>query len=127
MPIRLIQDWKAPLDNKKLVGTIFIDLSKVFDCIPHDSLIAKLYAHGLTTKALTFLYSSLKRRQQGVKINDAESIFKILLSGVPQGSILGLVLSNIFINDLFLFINKAKLANNTITESIQIVQKWKCY
>ena len=104
-----------------------MDLSKVFDCIPHDSLIAKLYGHGLTTKALTFLYSSLKRRQQGVKINDAESIFKILLSGVPQGSILGLVLSNIFINDLFLFINKAKLANNTITESMQIVQKWKGY
>ena len=109
--MRHIEDCKASLDNKKLVGTLLMDLSKAFDCISHDLLIAKLHAHGLTTEALTFLYSYLKRRQQGVKINDAESIFKILLSGVPQGSILGPILFNVFINDLFLFINKTKLAN----------------
>ena len=68
-----------------------MDLTKVFDYIPYDLLIAKLHGYGLTTEALTFLNSYLTRRQQGVKINDAESIFKILLSGVPQGSILGLI------------------------------------
>ena len=104
-----------------------MDLSKAFDCTPpHDLLIAKLHAYGLTTKALTFLYSYLKRRRQGVKIKDAESIFEILLSGVPQGSILGPILFNIFINDLFLFINKAKLANfaddNTIYANSAEVQ-----
>ena len=116
--MRLIEDWKASLDNKKMVGTVLMDLSKAFDCIRHDLLITKLHANGLTTEALIFLYSYLKRREQGVKINDAESIFKILLSGVPQVSILGPILFNIFINDLFLFINKAKLAtfadDNTI-------------
>ena len=85
-----------------------MDLSKVIDCISHDWHIAK---YGLTTEALTFLYSYLKRRQQEVKIDDAESIFKILLSGVSHGSTLAPILFNIFINDLFLFINKAKLAN----------------
>ena len=76
------------MDNKKLVETVLMDLSKVSDCISHDLLTAKLHAYGLTTEAITFLYSYLKRRQQVVKINDAESIFKILLPKVPQGSIL---------------------------------------
>ena len=62
--MRHIEDWKASLDNKKLVGTLLMDLSKAFDCISHDLLIAKLHAHRLTTEALTFLYSYLKRRQQ---------------------------------------------------------------
>ena len=109
--MRLTEDWKASLDNKKLVETVFIELSKAFDSIPHNLLIAKVHAYGLTTETLIFLYSYLQRRRQEVKINDAGNIFKILLLGVPQRSILGPILFNIFINDLFLFINKAKLAN----------------
>ena len=57
----LIEDWKASLDNKKLVETVLMDLPKAFDCIPHDLLIAK-HAYGLTTEALVFLYSYLKGR-----------------------------------------------------------------
>ena len=66
--MRLIEDWKASLDNKRLVGTVLVDLSKAFDCIPHDLLIAKLHAYGLTTEAFAVLYSYLKRRQQRVKM-----------------------------------------------------------
>ena len=86
--IRLIEKWKKHLDNKKIVGTVLMDLSKAFDCIPLDLLIAELHAYGFNKKALTYLYSYLKRRKQSVKINDTESYFQILLSGVPQGSIL---------------------------------------
>ena len=85
--MRSIEKWKASLDKKKLVGTVLMDLYKAFDCISYDLLIRKLYTYGLTTEALTFLYSYLKRRQQGVKIYDAKIIFKILLSGEPYHTI----------------------------------------
>ena len=104
-----------------------MDLSKAFDCVPHNLLVAKLHAYGLSKDGVTFIYSYLKRRKQGVKINDTESIFQILLPGVPQGSILGPILFNIFINDLFLFINEVELANfaddNTIYTSKKDVKE----
>ena len=88
-----------------------MDLSKAFDCIPHDLFVTKLHAYCLSMDATIFIYSYMKRRIQGVKINDTESLLKIFLSRVPQGSILGPILFNIFINDLLFFINEAKLAN----------------
>ena len=81
-----------------------MDLPKAFDCIPHDLLAAKLHAYGLSEDAVTFVHSYLKRSKQSVKINGTESVFQILLSGIPQGSILGPILFNILINDLFFFI-----------------------
>ena len=95
--LRLIKNWKKSLDNKSSVGTVVMDLSKAFNCIPHDLLLAKLHAYGLSEDAVTFVYSYLKRRKQGVKINDMESVFQALLSGIPQGFILGPILFNIFI------------------------------
>ena len=77
-----------------------MDLSKVFDCILHDLLIAKLQAYGFSEKTVTFIYSYLKRRKENVKIENFDSDFLTLLSGVPQGSILGPFFSNLFLNDL---------------------------
>ena len=120
--LRFIENWKKSLDNKNFVGTVLMDLSKASDCIPHD-LVAKLHAYGLSNDAVTFIYSYLKRRKQRVKINDTESIFQILSSGVPQGSILGPILFNIFINDLFLFINEVELANFADDNTIYTTKK----
>ena len=73
--MRLIERWKNALDNNKIVGTILMDLSKAFDCIPHDLLIAKLHKYGFSENSSTFFYSYLKRRQQCVKLNDVCSTF----------------------------------------------------
>ena len=66
-----------------------MDLSKAFDCILHGVLIAKLYAYGLIEETATFFYSYLNRRGQTVRIDDILRSLQVLISGVPQGSMLG--------------------------------------
>ena len=73
-------------------GALLTDLSKAFDCILHDLLIAKLEAYGLEYNSLQMLQSYLSNRKQRTKINDAYSKYCEILFGVPQGSILGLLL-----------------------------------
>ena len=58
--MRLIENWKRALDENFQIGTVLMDLSKVFDCIPHGLLIAKFYAYGLSEETTTFFYSYLK-------------------------------------------------------------------
>ena len=76
--ICLIENWKKSLDQKKFVGVVLMDLSKAFDSIPHDLLIAKMHAYGFSIDAVTFFYSYLKRRKQNVRINNTHSVFQIL-------------------------------------------------
>ena len=105
------------------IGTILIDLPKAFDCIPHDVLIAKLNAYGLSEETTTFFYSYLKRRGQRVRIDDILSSLQVLISGVPQGSILGPILFNIFLNDLLEVLKNSDIYNFADDNTISVASK----
>ena len=87
-------------------------LGKAFDCLPHELLIAKLHAYGFSLAALRLVHSYLSNRKQRTKINESYSSGEEILFEVPQGSILGPLLFNIFICDLFIMMDDINIANN---------------
>ena len=125
--IRLLEEWRTKLDNNFVVGAVLTDLSKAFDCIPHDLLIAKLAAYGLSEEALMYILSYLSNRKQCVRINDTYSEFENIITGVAQRYILGSLLFNLSINDLFFFILIASVHNfaddNTLSAYPENVSK----
>ena len=71
--IRLLEEWRQHLDNNKVVGGVFVELTKAFDCVPPDLLIAKLAAYSADENLLMYIYSYLSNKNQCVRINNVHS------------------------------------------------------
>ena len=102
---------KKSVDSGGAFGALLTDLSKAFDCLSHELLIAKLYAYGFDKRSLMLIYNYLSNCKQRVKVNDSYSSWSEILFGVPQVSILRPLLFNIFICDMFYFTEDFKIAN----------------
>ena len=83
----MIERWKKAFDENKYVGAVLTDLSKAFDCLNHELLIAKLEAYGFETEALSFICDYLSKQNQRTKINSSYSSWREIKFGVNTWSI----------------------------------------
>lgn len=96
-----IYDWTKCLEKRELVHAIFLDFSKAFDSVPHQRLSMKLKWIGVDGNLLSWIEAFISNRKQRVMINGVSSPWGSVISGVPQGSIIGPLLFLIYVNDIF--------------------------
>ena len=105
------KNGKKSLTQGGFIGPTLMDLSKAYDCLPHDLLIAKLETYGLDNGSLKLILDYLSFRKQRTKVDSAYSKWLKIRRGIPQGSILGSLLFNICINDIFMTIEESDICN----------------
>ena len=111
--LAILENYKKSSDNGNEFGALLTDLSKAFDCIDYKLLIAKLFCFcfGVSPSALNLIHSYLSNRTQRIKINNCFSRRSSIEYGVPQSSVLGPLLFNIDLTDLFYECEDSNIGN----------------
>ena len=104
----MVEKW---VDKGKTFGTLLRDLSKAFDCLPRDLIIAKLNAYGFSLPASKWIHYYFSHKKQRTTKNSSDSSREEVLCDVPQGSILVSLLFNIFVCDLFSVLSDTEFAS----------------
>ena len=115
----MIENWKIQL-NKKKIGVIIMELSKAFDTLNLNLLVAKRKVYVLDLNAASFIKNYLTNKHQGCKIGDSFSEWERIIAGVLQRSILGPLHFNIFINYIFLYIENSGLCNHADNSALYV-------
>ena len=109
--LAMTEKWRKHLDKYVVNGVLLTDLSKAFDYLLHDPLIANLAAYCFDYESLTLIQNYLSNRKRKTKVNNTYSNFSDIIFGVPQSSILGPLLFNIYICDMFYDNNDCDIAS----------------
>ena len=113
MSLSNAREWKRSVDSGQAFGALLTDVSKASDCLNHELLIAKLNADGFSIPVLRLINDYLSHIKQRTKVNNSYSEWLAVIFGVPKGSILGPLLFNIFLANLFLIHSDIDITNLT--------------